>query len=92
VLLSGSSIPESQACILQKSEPRSKENDEIFSLAKMLSLHQRQQIFLAGEVELSVLIIVFASESFSQWLKEVVLAVPGLCLTFLLFSEHFLNS
>ena len=76
---------------MQKSEPKSKENDEIFSLAKMLSLHQGQQIFLA-EVELSVLIIVFASESFSQWLKEVVLAVPGLCLTFLLFSEHFLNS
>lgn len=50
--------------MLQKSEPKSKENDEIPSLAKMLLFHQGQQIFLAGEVDLLVLMqsIVFAGD------------------------------
>jgi hypothetical protein len=46
---------ESQPFILQKSEPKSKENDVISSLTKMLLFHQGQQIFLAGEVDLLIL-------------------------------------
>lgn len=46
---------ESQACTLQKSEPKSKENDEIPSLAKMLLFHQGQPSSLAQGVDLIVL-------------------------------------